>query len=144
MGDEIEPGWDGEERRDTSLADVHAGMLAVAGSMSEMAEAIGKASDRRQRWALWWLALLTLGVAFLTIVAGVNYEGTRLIRDCTTVGGECYTRAVDDRLQAREDLKAAIAAAGRLAAQQVECDAGIHCAPGIVKSTPTPTTTVPG
>lgn len=126
----------GPERRtnNVSLAEVHSGIIEVAASMSELAQAITR-NSRRATWVQTvWLTVLTLGVAFLSIIAVYNYQGivdarstSAVITDCVTPSGGCFQR----NQQARNQIAIQ-------AAQQAECDFGGVCAPGV---TPAPTTT---
>lgn len=128
MGDD----WIGEERRDpVSLSDVHAGIVEVARSMTELAEAITKSARNRSILQSAWLGLLTVmilvvgGIGLRTnSIASAAQDTNETIQDCSTPGGACFAR----NLAVRN-------AAAVQAVAQFECDAGRGCSPGVTPGT---------
>lgn len=158
--------YDGPERREVTLSDVHEGILRSAEGMSGLAEAINRSTDvnaalmadalrRQSKSRTVWLIILSVlvGIVLLAIVwIGVQqYRGAQRgdrIEDCTTPGRECYERQVAEAGRQVDRVKQDTEAAVRAGLDQAECDFGIYCAPGVTPRTPPPagtttTTTAP-
>lgn len=137
---------DSDAATEATLGEVHAGIVAVADSMAALAEAITDNTKTASRAHSIWLGLLTLGVAFLSIIAILTYSQSQenhgeatLIADCTNPTGACYQRQLAREAVLIERVKADGVADAERVVHQLECDLGFVCAEGF-----TPTARPPG
>lgn len=148
MGDEM---YDGPERRDVTLGDIAESILASAEATTELAKSIDRSTTATERRRTRWLVILSLAVGvcivMLTYFGYVQWLGTQRgnrIEDCTTPGRECYDRNQEAQRQAIAEVKRDTDAAAQRAADQVACDHGFYCPPGMSPRRTLPGTTVPG
>lgn len=126
-----------EAATEATLGEVHAGIVAVADSMAQLADAITVNTKTASRSHSIWLGLLTLGVAFLSMLAVLTYAQTQdnhrnsdLIADCTNPEGACYQRQIAREAILIERVRSDGQSDAQRVIHQLECDLGFECAEG--------------